>query len=60
VRIQITKPCTLCKNLYALVSNDKEKGPAFIKTLVGRRGWYAKVLTEGSITTGDTIEEIVT
>jgi MOSC domain-containing protein YiiM len=38
---------------------EKEKGPKFLKTLKGRRGWYAKVLKEGKVKIGDSIEELI-
>lgn len=52
VRISITKPCDPCNNLYALPYVGKERGPAFLKATVGRRGWYASVTSEGTIQTG--------
>ncbi|MBI4016358.1 MAG: MOSC domain-containing protein [Candidatus Aenigmarchaeota archaeon] len=57
--IQISKPCTPCKNLYLLPYIGKEKGPEFLRTILGRRGWYARVLKEGVVTKGNSIEEIV-
>lgn len=52
VRISITKPCDPCTNLYALPYVGKERGPAFLKATVGRRGWYARVTSGGTIQTG--------
>jgi len=57
--IQISKPCTPCKNLYLLPYVGKEKGPEFLRTILGRRGWYARVLKEGVVAKGNSIEEIV-
>ena len=31
----------------------KAKGPEFVRTLVGRRGWFTRVLSPGKIATGD-------
>lgn len=59
VTIQISKACTPCKNLYNLHYVGKDKGPAFLKALLNRRGWYAKVINPGMVRKGDTIEEIV-
>ncbi len=49
--IELTKQATPCKNLSVLpyVSDVNE----FIETMKGRRGWYAKVLKEGKVKTGD-------
>jgi MOSC domain-containing protein YiiM len=52
IGIEVTKPCDPCKNLYALPYVGKEKGPAFLKATVGRRGWYARVLNPGVIQAG--------
>lgn len=52
VLICITKPCDPCNNLYALPYVGKERGPAFLKATVGRRGWFARVTTGGTIQTG--------
>jgi MOSC domain-containing protein YiiM len=59
VELEISKPCTPCTTLYALPYVGKDKGPEFLRTLVNRRGWYARVLKEGTIKNGDTIEEII-
>jgi MOSC domain-containing protein YiiM len=56
--LQVTKPCEPCTNLYLLPYVGSEKGPGFIKTMVDRRGWYASVVREGRIRTGDTIERL--
>ncbi len=58
VEIQISKPCDPCNNVYLLPYVGVEKGPSFMKALVGRRGWYARVLKDGKIRTGDSIEAI--
>ena len=57
--IQITIPCTPCKNLYLLPYVGDDKGPAFLKTMIDRRGWYARVLKPGRIARTDGIEELV-
>ena len=51
----ICKPCLTLKHL-PYVGNKKVKD--FIKTLVGRRGWYAKVLKPGKIKRGDILKRI--
>jgi MOSC domain-containing protein YiiM len=56
VECEISKACTPCKNLYLLdyVGNN----PEFLKTTLNRRGWYARVLKEGKIRVGDSIEQV--
>ncbi len=44
--IEISKPC---KVLSVLPYVGQEKLKEFVQTLVNRRGWYARVLKEGSI-----------
>lgn len=58
-QIQIVKACTPCTNLYSLPYVGEEKGPRFLRVMLGKRGWYARVLQEGQIKTGDSIEELV-
>ena len=57
VRFQVSKPCDPCDNLWLLPYVGREKGPAFLKTMLNRRGWYARVLSEGLVRTGDRISE---
>jgi len=57
VRVQIARACDPCNNLYLLPYVGKTKGPTFLKTMLGRRGWYARVLKEGKVKKGDPIEE---
>jgi MOSC domain-containing protein YiiM len=52
----VTEACDPCDELYSLPYVGKEKGPAFVKTMMGRRGWYAKVLREGEIEPGNSAE----
>lgn len=59
IRICIEEVATPCKVLWRLSYVGQEKGSAFVKTLVGRRGWYARVLKKGTIRKGDTIEELL-
>jgi MOSC domain-containing protein YiiM len=54
--LETTKPCTPCTNLYLLPYVGHAKGPAFLKATLGRRGWYARVLDEGTVRRGDPIE----
>ncbi len=67
VIIQIAEPCTACKNLEFLPYVQEAKGVEFITTLtrteggtrVNRRGWYASVVVEGTISQGDAIEPVI-
>ncbi len=55
VEIQISVKCDPCTNLYGLSYVGESRGPEFVKTMLNRRGWYARVLKEGVIKKGDTI-----
>ena len=55
VRFQISKACDPCTNLYLLPYVGESKGPGFLKTMLGRRGWYARVLSEGKVRAGNPI-----
>jgi MOSC domain-containing protein YiiM len=55
IEIEVTKACDPCDNLYHLPYVGREKGPAFLKATVGRRGWYARVLAPGVIQVGATV-----
>jgi MOSC domain-containing protein YiiM len=50
VRLEVTKPCEPCTELHSLPYVGKARGTAFVKTMVARRGWYARVLAGGAIT----------
>jgi MOSC domain-containing protein YiiM len=45
VEFEITELCTPCKNLLKLPYGSTK----LLKTLQGRRGWFAKVTTEGTL-----------
>ena len=49
VQVEISKACDPCTEVYSLPYVGPERGPAFVKTLVGRRGWYARVNAGGRI-----------
>lgn len=57
LRIRVTEPCNPCKVLAALPYVGETRKREFIETLKGRRGWYAKVLREGSMEIGDAFVE---
>ena len=52
-KIEISFICDPCSNLRVLPYVGSEKKLDFIKTLVSRRGWYARVLEPGKITEKD-------
>jgi MOSC domain-containing protein YiiM len=49
VELEISKACDPCTEVYSLPYIGPERGPAFVRALVGRRGWYARVLREGRL-----------
>ena len=49
VELQVSKPCDPCSETYSLPYIGPDRGPAFVRALVGRRGWYARVLREGRL-----------
>jgi MOSC domain-containing protein YiiM len=54
--VEITRPCDPCTNLYLLPYVGEAQGPKFVKTMLHRRGWYARVRVPGAIRPGDRIE----
>ena len=53
VEIEISFVCDPCMTLQNLPYIGKKNINSFIKALMGRRGWYAKVLKAGIIQKGD-------
>jgi MOSC domain-containing protein YiiM len=51
--LEVTRPCDPCNNLYLLPYVGPERGPQFLKVMLGRRGWYCRVVRAGRIRTGD-------
>ena len=49
VVLEVSKACDPCTVLYTLPYVGKERGPAFVRTMHGRRGWYARVLQGGTV-----------
>lgn len=56
--LQISKPITPCITLGKLPYVGMQKRRQFVKTLQNRRGWYARVLKEGTVRIGDEVKEI--
>ena len=48
VRLEVTKPCVPCRELFTLPYVGPERGPAFLKAATGRRGWYAREIGRAS------------
>ncbi|NOT08128.1 MAG: MOSC domain-containing protein [Gemmatimonadales bacterium] len=55
VTLEISQACEPCTETHILPYVGKERAPEFVRTLLGRRGWYARVLTEGILAPGDPI-----
>jgi MOSC domain-containing protein YiiM len=53
--LETAKSCDPCDNLYLLPYVGPGRGPAFLKAMLGRRGWYAKVVQEGTVRRGDPV-----
>jgi MOSC domain-containing protein YiiM len=49
VVLEVSKPCDPCTVLYSLSYVGAERGPEFLRTLKGRRGWFARVLRGGTV-----------
>ena len=49
VLLEISHACDPCTELYALPYVGAARGPELIRTLHGRRGWYARVLHPGIV-----------
>jgi MOSC domain-containing protein YiiM len=47
VCLELTLRCDPCTELYTLPYVGAERGPEFVRTLVDRRGWYARVISPG-------------
>ena len=56
--VEITKACDPCLNLSDLPYIGKNHSGRFIRTMLNRRGWYAKVIREGVVKKGDSMLEL--
>ena len=52
VELEISKRCDPCVVLYGLPYIGQERGPAFVRTLRNRRGWFARVIRGGVLRVG--------
>ncbi|HLN51973.1 MAG TPA: MOSC domain-containing protein [Thermoplasmata archaeon] len=55
VLAEVSKACDPCDTLTLLPYVGRARGPEFLKTMMGRRGWYARVVNSGEIREGDPI-----
>jgi MOSC domain-containing protein YiiM len=51
VVLEVSKPCDPCTNLYSLPYVGVDRGAAFLRALQGRRGWFARVIQGGTVST---------
>ncbi|MEP6687505.1 MAG: molybdopterin-dependent oxidoreductase [Gemmatimonadales bacterium] len=56
VELEVSKACDPCTVLYSLPYVGVELGPLFLRTLAGRRGWFARVRRGGTIRRDMTVE----
>ena len=52
VELEISKRCDPCVVLYGLPYVGQKRGPAFVRTMRGRRGWFARVIRGGVLRAG--------
>jgi MOSC domain-containing protein YiiM len=52
VELEVSKRCDPCVVLYGLPYVGQERGPAFVRTLRSRRGWFARVVRGGVLRVG--------
>ena len=53
--LEITEACEPCVNLGHLPYVGRVRTVEFIRTMIGRRGWYARVIRPGVVNTGDAV-----
>lgn len=53
--VEVSKACDPCRTLSHLPYVGQAKVAAFVKVMLGRRGWYARVIEEGLVAQGDAI-----
>lgn len=56
VVLELSKPAEPCVVLYSLPYVGIERGPAFVRALKGRRGWFARVVRGGTIRPDSQVE----
>ena len=53
--VETSKPCEPCDNLFALPYVGAEKGPLFLRAMLHRRGWFARVVRPGTVRRGSAV-----
>ena len=53
--LEITEACQPCANLRLLPYVGRTRVTEFIRAMIGRRGWYARVIRPGRVNVGDLI-----
>ena len=53
--LEITEACQPCVNLRLLPYVGRARVTEFIRAMIGRRGWYARVIRPGPVQMGDAI-----
>ena len=56
VVLEVSKACDPCTVLFTLPYVGEERGPEFLRTMLGRRGWYARVVHGGTVRAGTPVE----
>lgn len=56
VELEVSKPCDPCTVLFTLPYVGAERGPAFLRTLKERRGWFARVVQGGTVRPGSPVQ----
>jgi sulfite oxidase len=56
VMLEVSKACDPCTILHTLPYVGLERGPAFLRAMAGRRGWFARVLQGGTIRSDAAVE----
>jgi sulfite oxidase len=56
VVLEVSKACDPCMILQTLPYVGLKRGPEFLRTMAGRRGWFARVLQGGTIRSDAAVE----
>jgi MOSC domain-containing protein YiiM len=56
VVLEVSKACDPCTILFRLPYVGIERGPAFLRAIAGRRGWFARVLHGGTVRSDAAVE----
>ena len=56
VVLEVSKACDPCTVLYTVPYVGVKRGPEFVRTMMGRRGWFARVVQGGIVREGAAVE----